>query len=432
MPIHLKQYHPHEGQQAFHYAVDKLFRFVAMICGIRGGKTHAGAREAGKQAWNSQADESSVYGIIAPTFNMLDRTTWREFKYAMRPLIAAENDSKKIITFKNGRQVFGFSAEDPDRIRNVTLNGFWVDEARECKDFAGLWQVLLGRVLSTGGKGIVTTSPNSYDDVHNVFIQNKKEGYGVIRFATYENTYITKEAIDELLGLYDEKFAKQELYGEFVLFDGAVYYSFNRHENSGDYAFKVAKYNPSISIWLCCDFNVDPMAWVICQPGVNAETKLNEVYAIDEIFLRNSNTIQCCEEFKSRYQNHKSNVVLYGDATGHARHTDSNVTNWKIIETELSPYNISKRIPSSNPAERDRVNALNGLICNSKKQRRFYVDPNRCKHLIRDLEQVNYKEGSVQIDKTKDLMLTHASDALGYMAEKEFSLNRGMITGLKI
>jgi hypothetical protein len=171
------------------------------------------------------------------------------------------------------------------------------------------------------------------------------------------------------------------------------------------------------------------MAWVVCQPGMNGELK--EVYAIDEIFLRNSNTIQCCDEFKSRYQNHRAGLVLFGDATGQARHTDSNVTNWKIIESELGAYGITKRVPTHNPAERDRVNAMNGLICNSKGQRRFYVNPN-LKHTIRDLEQVAYKEGSVQIDKSKDLMLTHLSDAIGYMAEKEFSLNRGLITGLKI
>ena len=56
----------------------------------------------------------------------------------------------------------------------------------------------------------------------------------------------------------------------------------------------------------------------------------------------------------------------------------------------------------------------------------------KCKHTIRDLEQVSFKEGSTQIDTGKDLLLTHASDALGYMIEKEGSLNKGVITGLKI
>ena len=93
--ISLKTYSPHKGQQAFHYAIDKLYRFLAMVCGIRGGKTYAGAREGTRQAWNSQADETAVYGIIAPTYHMLDRPTWQEFKYAARPLIASCKDSKK-------------------------------------------------------------------------------------------------------------------------------------------------------------------------------------------------------------------------------------------------------------------------------------------------------------------------------------------------
>ena len=430
--IHLKKYIPDPPQVAFHYAIQNLYRFVAMICGIRGGKTYCGAREAGKQAWNSKAPENAVYGIIAPTFNMLDRTTWREFKIAMRGLITKENSTKKIIILKDGREVHGYSAEDADKIRNVTLAGFWVDEARECKDFAKLWDVLLGRVLSTGGKGIVTTSPNSYDDVHDIFMANRKNGYGVIRSTTYDNTHLDKSAIDDLASKYDEKFMQQELMGQFVIFEGAVYYTFDRRYNAGDLALKVAQYDPNKSIGLCCDFNIDPMAWVLTQFGINVETKLKEIYAIDEIYIKNCNTLMACQEFKNRYRNHNGGVVLYGDATGRARHTSSNVTNWKIIEDELRPYGITTNVPVKNPAERDRINAVNGVICNSLGQRRTFVNPAKCPKLIRDFEQVAYKKGSTQIDKTKDLSLTHPSDGFGYMVEKEFSLNRSMIEGLKI
>lgn len=393
--------------------------------------TYAGAREAARQAWNYKGDKQAVYGIIAPTYNMLDRTTWREFKIAASPLIAKENSSKKIITLKNGREVYGFSAEHHDRIRNVTMMGYWVDEARECKAFADLWDVLLGRVLSTGGKGIVTTSPNSFDDIHEIFIENKKNGYGTVRFSTFENTTIPHEAIKSLEENYDSKFAQQELYGEIVVFEGAVYYTFNRKHNAGDLAFKVAQYNPNKPIELCVDFNVDPMAWVLTQKGIHAHSNLPEVRVFDEIFLRNTNTVQMCQEFKDRYPDHQNGLILYGDATGRARHTSSNVTNWKIIQNELAEYNPIMRVGKSNPAERDRVNAVNGMICNSRGHRRVLVNPN-CKHIIRDLEQVSYKEGSVQIDKTKDLKLTHPSDALGYRIEKEFSLNKGKIEGLAL
>lgn len=406
-----------------------MWRFVALISGIRGGKTFCGAREAIKQAWNAKG--KGVYGIIAPTYNMLDRTTWMEFKEAARPLIYKENDSKKIITLKNGRKVHGHSAENADRIRNETFVGFWVDEARECKNFRMLWDILQGRVLSTNGKGFITTSPNSYDDIHDIFIANRKKDYGVVRFPTYANIYLSKDGIDQIAANYDKKFMQQEIMGEFVLFEGAVYYAFNRKDNAGDLAFKVAQYDPKKAIALCCDFNVDPMAWIVAQIGRNIYSGLDEIFVIDEIVIKNSNTVEACQEFRSRYPSHKSGLILYGDATGQARHTSSNVSNWKIIENELAVYGIQKRIPTRNPNERDRINAVNGMLCNSKDVKRVQINP-KCKHLIRDLEQVSYKEGTTQIDKDKDHSLTHTSDGFGYMIEKDYGYNRDRFAGVKI
>lgn len=426
----LNSYIPTEAQDEFHYAVDYLYRFVALISGIRAGKTYSGSKQATKESWNAKG--KGVYGIIAPTYNMLDRTVWPEFKESARPLILSSNDTKKIIILKNHRRVHGHSAENPDRVRNETFVGFWGDEAREWKDFKLMWKILMGRVLSTGGKGFITTSPNSFDDIHDIFIANKKKEYGVVRFPTSANTHISKDALDTLSESYDEKFAQQELAGEFVLFQGSVYYTFNRQYNAGDLAFKKAQYDPSKPIALCADFNVDPMAWVLAQKGKNEQSGLDEIYIIDEIFIRNSNTVHCCQEFKNRYPNHNSGLYLYGDATGEARHTDSNVSNWKIIETELARYGITKRVPTKNPSERDRINAMNGMICNSKGQRRVFANPNRCKNFIRDCEQVSFKEGSTQIDKTKNILLTHPSDAFGYMIERDYSLNRSKIEGMKI
>ncbi len=252
----------------------------------------------------------------------------------------------------------------------------------------------------------------------------------MVKFPTYANTFLNKDSIDKLSEDYDPKFAKQELGGEFVIFEGAVYYTFSRNENAGKLALEVAQYDPRLPIGLCCDFNVDPMAWPMTQMRQRKDG-LKQVVVFDEIFLRNSNTEQACREFKARLPNHKAGIVLYGDATGAARHTDSNITNWKIIQNELKEYpGVTMRVPTKNPAERDRVNAVNGMICNSKSDRRVLVHP-KCKHLIGDLEQVSYKEGSVQIDKTKNLLLTHPSDSIGYMIEKEFSLNKAKIEVLK-
>jgi hypothetical protein len=156
--------------------------------------------------------------------------------------------------------------------------------------------------------------------------------------------------------MYDSKYAQQEIQGEFVIFEGAVYYTFNRQLNAGDYAFKVAQYDPSKPINACFDFNVDPMSVILAQYHIRPDG-LKEVRVFDEIFLRNSNTVQACQEFKNRYPNHNAGLVLYGDATGAARSANSNVSNWKIIQNELAQYGITNRVPLKNPNERDRINA---------------------------------------------------------------------------
>jgi len=43
----------------------------------------------------------------------------------------------------------------------------------------------------------------------------------------------------------------------------------------------------------------------------------------------------------------------------------------------------------------------------------------QCKELIKDFEQVAYKEDTNLIDKERDRSRTHLSDALGYLAWQE-------------
>ena len=53
---------------------------------------------------------------------------------------------------------------------------------------------------------------------------------------------------------------------------------------------------------------------------------------------------------------------------------------------------------------------------NNLSKGNIIIDP-KCKHLIRDLEQVVNKEGTREIDKTSHSELSHISDALGYYTD---------------
>jgi hypothetical protein len=77
------------------------------------------------------------------------------------------------------------------------------------------------------------------------------------------------------------------------------------------------------------------------------------------------------------------------------------------------------RIPKSNPAVRDRVALVNGKLRAADGAMAIRIDP-KCRELIADLEQVQWSEGGVDIDKSKDPRRSHASDALGYMLWQVF------------
>jgi hypothetical protein len=72
------------------------------------------------------------------------------------------------------------------------------------------------------------------------------------------------------------------------------------------------------------------------------------------------------------------------------------------------------RTPRSNPSVRLRVNLMNAKLRTAAGRVEMQVD-GKCKELIKDFEQVMYKADSGQIDKDRDRMRTHLSDALGYL-----------------
>jgi hypothetical protein len=80
--------------------------------------------------------------------------------------------------------------------------------------------------------------------------------------------------------------------------------------------------------------------------------------------------------------------------------------------------NATYRVPRANPAVKERVCAVNAKLKNALGNVQLFVDP-RCRELIADMEQVAYMEDSMQIDKEKDRLRTHASDALGYLVHRE-------------
>ena len=62
---------------------------------------------------------------------------------------------------------------------------------------------------------------------------------------------------------------------------------------------------------------------------------------------------------------------------------------------------------------------MNAKLRSAAGDRMLLVDK-RCRELIKDFEQVHYKENSTVVDKEADARRTHLSDALGYLVWQEY------------
>lgn len=156
------------------------------------------------------------------------------------------------------------------------------------------------------------------------------------------------------------------------------------------------------------------MCSVIAQAGSDG------VRVLDEIVLSRATTQQACEEFQNRFPEHSAGVRVYADASG-ARMQTTGTSDLAVVKKffRSGEYGtVEYRIPRSNPAVRDRVMVMNAGLQSSEGEARLVIDA-RCKELIKDLEQVVYKENTLVIDKDRDPRRTHLSDALGYLVWQE-------------
>ena len=162
------------------------------------------------------------------------------------------------------------------------------------------------------------------------------------------------------------------------------------------------------------DFNVDPMCSVIAQ--VVGE----EVKVLDEIVLSRASTYDACEEFLRRFPSHAAGMVVYADATGTRMQTSgtNDVAILKEYFARGGHGNVEFKIPVSNPAVKERVALMNAKLESAAGERVLKIHP-KCRELIKDFEQVTYKENSMIVDKDRDPRRTHLSDALGYLVWQE-------------
>ncbi len=195
-------------------------RFSFYVGGLGAGKTTAGAMRAILRA----VEYPGSLGVIgAPTYPMLRDATARTFFALLPPsLIARYNKTEGHLILRNGSEILFRSLDAPDRLRGLNLAWFWLDEAPLCGYYA--WQVLKGRLRQRGyaTAGWATGTPKGRDGFARDFELAQRPSHALFRASTWTNAHnLPPDYISELG--YSGAFAKQEIEGLFVAFEGLVY-----------------------------------------------------------------------------------------------------------------------------------------------------------------------------------------------------------------
>ena len=109
---------------------------------------------------------------------------------------------------------------------------------------------------------------------------------------------------------------------------------------------------------------------------------------------------------KRDYPDHT--ITVYPDASG------GNTSSKNASESDLSilrAAGFTVRADAANPAVKDRVASVNGMIRNAQGERRWRINADDCPVLTECLEQQAY---DAQGDPDKSGGLDHGPDALGY------------------
>ncbi|MEI9814982.1 MAG: hypothetical protein WDO18_21095 [Acidobacteriota bacterium] len=339
-------------------------------------------------------------GLIgAPTYPMLrDATSAALMEHMDERGVRYElNRSENYLMVPEaGSKILFRAVEEFERLRGSNLAWFGVDELTYAPEEA--WLRLEGRLRdpkATELCGFAVWTPKGYDWVYERFVASCVEGYHTVMAKPFENRFLLDRIPDyyeRLKRSYDERFYQQEVLGDYLHMNaGRVYHAFERDGNVREGAVKAGER----LLW-ALDFNVDPMCSVVAQRDGDG------LRVLDEIVLSRATTLQACEEFSNRFGRHAKGLTVYADATG-ARMQTTGSSDLKLLKEFFrdGAFGAVKfLVPTSNPAVRDRVALVNTKLGNAAGERRLWVDA-RCKELIKDFEQVAYKEGTQVVDKER-------------------------------
>lgn len=416
------QWRPHRIQSLVWRCND---RFQAWRAGRRSGKTSLAKRRLVRALAEATCHgEPARCLYLAPTRDQAKRIAWDDFKALIHPsyLIGNPKDTELIIKTIWGSELYVGGFDVPQRFEGTPWDYVVVDESSDIKPGA-VDKSLRPAVADRQGKiwriGVPKRTGIGAKEFKEI-CEDRTKGYTFFEWSA--ETVLPEAELALLREHLDKKDYDEQIRAIAVEASGKAYESFvKRHWPEGNLlSSNLTQYNPARRIVVGSDFNVNPMAWVLCHAYDGA------IYVFDEIWLNDTTTRQTLDELYRRYSNHRAGWTFLGDATGQARKTAGTVASnadYLVIKNDTRFANTAGGVnciyPKSNPLIKDRLASVNALCCNAANKRRLFVSPT-CVQLISDLDSRQLKDSGEPT--SADKFGGHITDALGYIVYALFPI----------
>lgn len=382
---------------------DSAARFRAVSAGRRFGKTYLSMYEIARVA---RFPNKRIF-YVAPTYRMGKQIIWEDLKEQLtqRRWIKKINESDLTLTLVNGSRISIRSADNPDSMRGVSLDFCVLDEAAYMPH--AVWTEVLRPTLSDRqGGALFISTPRGFNWFHDLWMHGQTtEDWSSHQYTTVEGGNVTPEEVEAAKSDLPLKTYLQEYEAKFENAGHLIYYAFDRELSISKYIQEVPRV-----LHVGMDFNTNPMSAVIAAQTADG------LHVFDEISLPNSNTDEIAEELVNRYADNK--IIVYPDPAGAARKTSAG---GKTDHSILAQWGLTVKARRAHTSIKDRINAVNRLLCDASDQRRMFVDP-RCQEMIKCITKHQYKEGTTIPDK--DSGYDHHNDALGYMVDYLYPIRK--------
>lgn len=316
---------------------------------------------------------------------------------------------------KRGR-ILVYTGEHPKRLKGPNLAAAGIDEPFiQDKE---VFEQMVARVRAPGSRRRelnLTGTPEDLNWGYELAEGELGERYdvGIVRASTHSNVALPSDYVERLEAGFDAKTADAYLRGEFVsLSKGAVYHAFDADNNVIDLD------KPDDAVWFSgWDFNVNPLScvvgWVLHPDDVDRA----HLHIVAEYEFPNADTEFAAGAVLEEWGSAGLALAYPDSNVGRATNAPAGVTDHDYLRA--AGFHVVPH-PGGNPAIRDRVNTVNGMLSSMRHGTRMTISP-ACVKLRRYLSSYAHEK----MNTTHQKSMSHLLDAATYPVSTMFGPKAG-------